>query len=211
MLKIHTYSLGPVVTNAYLVADLDTKDCVIIDPAWNGDYLLEQVLKNGYSIKALWITHAHFDHIGGVAEIIENAGDDLPVALHPLDLPLWSIKGGASMFGITMQGNLPKPQIMLTHGQKIQLGNYLFEVRHVPGHSPGHVVFYEPVHGILFCGDTVFKGSIGRTDLPGGDYRTFIKNIREQLLTLPDETRLLPGHGEETTIGVERLTNPYLV
>jgi hydroxyacylglutathione hydrolase len=209
MLEIVTWVLGPVQTNTYLVADSETGAAVVIDPAWEGKTILADVQAKGWRLGQIWITHAHFDHMAGVAEIVRECGLPLGVALHPEDLPLWKMKGGALLFGMDI-GASALPDVALMHAQILQVGNYAFEVRHVPGHTPGHVIFYCPSEKLVFCGDSVFAGSIGRTDLPGGDYDTLVESIQMQILTLPDETRLLPGHGEETTVGVERRNNPFL-
>jgi glyoxylase-like metal-dependent hydrolase (beta-lactamase superfamily II) len=132
-----------------------------------------------------------------------------PVALHPRDYGLWRVKGGAAMFGIEIEP-CPEPTVDLSQFVRLHLGEEEFEVRHAPGHTPGHVVFYCAQESVAFCGDVIFQGSIGRTDLPGGNYDTLIESIHSQILTLPDDTRLLSGHGPETTVGVERVNNPFL-
>jgi glyoxylase-like metal-dependent hydrolase (beta-lactamase superfamily II) len=209
MLEIIPFVLGPVATNCYLVADSDSKEAVIIDPAWEEPGLLAETRRNGWQLKQVWVTHAHFDHFGGTAQLASQSSTDLVIALHPVDLPLWQVAGGAALFGMSIP-TPPKPNFDLAHGQVLQLGKYPFEVRHIPGHSPGHVVFYCASEGVMFCGDTVFWGSIGRSDLPGGDGALLVRSIREQILSLPDDTRLLPGHGEETTVGQEKRWNPFL-
>jgi hydroxyacylglutathione hydrolase len=210
MLQIISMVLGPVATNTFLVADAQLGEAVVIDPAWDGQVIVAEAQSHGWSIAQIWITHAHFDHIGGVAGIVSGCTPPPPIALHPSDIPLWQMNGGAELFGIPMQA-LPEPGVLLCPGQILQVGQYKFEVRHTPGHSPGHVIFYCASEKLLFCGDTVFAGSIGRADLPGGDEKTLIESIRQQILILPEDTRLLCGHGEETRVGVEKKTNPYLI
>jgi glyoxylase-like metal-dependent hydrolase (beta-lactamase superfamily II) len=209
MLTIKHYVLGPVQTNTYLVTDPETKEAVVIDPAWDGKMLVKEARHLGCRIGSIWLTHAHFDHLGGAGEVADESNPPVPVALHPDDYLLWRNRGGAAFFGYQIDPG-PEPAIDLVHGQVLFVGGYQFEVRHAPGHTPGHVMFYCPQAGILFCGDVIFQGSIGRTDLPGGDYATLIHSIRNQVLTLPDETRLLSGHGPETTVGWERRHNPFL-
>ena len=209
MLKILTYTLGPVLTNSYLVADDDSGRAVVIDPADSGHMLVEEAQNNGFMIEAVWLTHAHFDHLGGVADLINELGSTPQVALHPNDLPLWYAQGGAPLFGMEIDPG-PEPTIELIDKKILYLGRYQIEVRHAPGHTAGHVVFYCFSEDVMFCGDVIFQFSIGRTDLPGGDYNTLIQSIRTKILILPDETRLLPGHGPETSIGVEKLNNPFL-
>jgi glyoxylase-like metal-dependent hydrolase (beta-lactamase superfamily II) len=208
-LEIATFTLGPVETNAYLIADSSSGDAAVIDPAWNGHIILAEALKRGWRIAHLWYTHAHFDHIGG-AGAIADALNPLPlVALHPADHDLWKDAGGASLFGFQIDPG-PEPTIDFTHGQVLHLGNNSLEVRCTPGHTPGHVVLYCAAAGVCFCGDLIFAGSVGRTDLPGGSWEALEQSIQTQIYSLPDETRLLSGHGSETTVGKEKMSNPFV-
>jgi hydroxyacylglutathione hydrolase len=209
MLEIIPLILGPVATNTYLVADTQSRSTVVIDPAWDGELILEESVRRQWKIEQIWLTHAHFDHIGGIAGILAGIHPLPLIALHPADLPLYSIQGGAAYFGMHIVEG-PEPTLQLSHGMRLILGGYNFEVRHCPGHTPGHVVFHCAAEKVLFCGDVIFWGSIGRTDLPGGNYDTLIHGIYSQILTLPNETRLLSGHGGETTVGYERRENPFL-
>ena len=221
MLEIKTFTLGPVQTNAYLVADSDTRDAAVIDPAWDGKLILSEAWRRGWRIAHLWYTHAHFDHIGGAAEIAD-ALNPLPlVALHPNERELWRAGGGGAFFGFAIDPG-PEPAIDFYQGQILKLGSVEFEVRFTPGHTTGHCVLYvadtraEPSRSvdssrsICFCGDLIFKRSVGRTDLPGGDWDTLVNSIKTQIFTLPDETRLLSGHGPETTVGQEKKFNPFV-
>ena len=210
MLKIISLTLGPVATNCYLIADPETKEATVIDPAWDGHLILAEAQKRDWRIAHLWYTHAHFDHFGGAAGVADGCNPLPIVALHPDDYPLWQIKGGAQLFGIPLDDPGPEPTVDLEHGQILKLGNNHFEVRHAPGHTPGHVIFYCETEKVLFSGDVIFQGSIGRTDLPGGSYETLMQSIQEQVLTLPDDVRILSGHMGETSVGVERRGNPYL-
>jgi glyoxylase-like metal-dependent hydrolase (beta-lactamase superfamily II) len=209
MLEIITQVLGPVETNAYLVADPTTKEAVAIDPAWDGDLILAEVVRRGWRITSIWLTHAHFDHIGGAGALADGVNPPPPVALHPEDYSLWRMQGGAQLFGMKIDPG-PEPTIDLVPGLSLHLGSNLFEVRHAPGHTPGHVILYCPVENVAFCGDVIFNGSVGRTDLPGGSYQTLMDSIRDKVLTMPDETRLYCGHGPVTTVGQERHANPFL-
>jgi len=209
MLEIVEFTLGPAQTNAYMVADPDTREAAVIDPAWDGEFILGEAQKRGWRIAHLWYTHAHFDHIGG-AGAIADALNPLPlVALHPDDHVLWRAGGGGAIFGFNIDPG-PEPTIDLYQGQILRLGKVHFEVRFTPGHTRGHCVFYVAESGICFCGDLIFAGSVGRTDFPGGDFGTLERSIREQIYTLPDETRLLSGHGPESTVGEEKRTNPFV-
>ena len=209
MLSIVSFTLGPAMTNAYLVADDSTKEAAVIDPAWDGEVILKAAQERGWRVTNIWLTHAHFDHLGGCAAVADGSNPPPPVGLHPDDYWLWRLEGGASWFGMRIDPG-PEPTIDLLPGMQLRLGRNLFEIRHAPGHSRGHVMLYCPAEDVLFCGDVIFQGSIGRTDLPGGDYDTLIQSIREQVLTLPDQTRLLSGHGPATTVGQERAYNPFL-
>jgi glyoxylase-like metal-dependent hydrolase (beta-lactamase superfamily II) len=209
MLKIISLVLGPVGTNSYLVGDPLKRSAVVIDPAWDGELILEEANRHQWQIEQIWLTHAHFDHIGGIADLVKGIQPVPQLALHPADLTLYSFQGGAAYFGMHIaQG--PKPSVHLSHGQILTLNDREFEVRHCPGHTPGHVVYYCAAEKVMFCGDVIFWGSIGRTDLPGGDFDTLMHSINSHILTLPNETRLLSGHGGETTVGNERRENPFL-
>lgn len=208
-LEIVPLTLGPVLTNTYLVADPETGEAAVIDPAWDGQIILAEARKSNWGIGQLWYTHAHFDHIGGAAEIAAGLEPPPAVALHRLDLDLWRFQGGAALFGFRIEPG-PKPSIDLFHNQTLRLGSITFEVRHTPGHTPGHCAFYCVEADTLFSGDLIFQGGVGRADLPGGDWEELVRSIREQVYTLPEETRLLSGHGLETTVGEERRGNPYV-
>ena len=209
MLSIISYTLGPVLTNTYLIADDETGEAVVIDPADEGKRIVDDATKRGWRIGSIWLTHAHFDHIAGAAGVADACSQSPPVALHPDDYPLWRLQGGAATFGMRIDPG-PEPTVDLQHDQILNLGANKFQVRYAPGHSRGHVMFYCEKDSALFCGDVVFQGSIGRTDLPGGDYNTLIDSIKTQVLSLPDDTRLLSGHGPESTVGSERKFNPFL-
>ncbi len=209
MLSIVRLTLGPVQTNTYVIANDKTREAVVIDPAWDGAAILAEAGQRGWHIGSLWLTHAHFDHLGGAAAVADGINPPPPVAMHPDDQGLWRNQGGAVQFGMHIDPG-PEPTIELSHGQILHLGEIELGVRHTPGHTRGGVIFYCSSEKVAFVGDLIFQGSVGRTDLPGGDYDTLIESIRSQVFTLPEETRLLPGHGPETTVRTERLYNPFL-
>jgi len=205
-------TLGPLPNNVYLLGDQDTGDAVVIDPSFESEHILEHAEQLGWTIRQIWLTHAHFDHIAGAGLIASGYSSPLPVGLHPEDMDWYRDGGGAGKFGMSISQQPPvtiqfKPGMMLeiTEGQPTAA-----RVLFTPGHSPGHVMFYCKKLNALFCGDVIFREGVGRTDLEGGDWTTLIRSIHDQVLTLPDETRLLPGHGPETTVRHEREHNPFL-
>ena len=207
-MKLKTLTLGPVQTNTYILADEDCKEAVVIDPAWNGAKIAEVALEEGWQIKEIWLTHAHFDHIGGIADLVAVLPETPPVYLHPDDYDLWKDGGGASLFGFKVDSG-PEPEA-LSHGQILEVGNLKFETRHTPGHRPGHSVFYCAEEKIAFTGDLIFYRSVGRTDLPGGNWASLEKSIREQIYTLPDDVEIFSGHGEKTSVGDEKQGNHFV-
>jgi glyoxylase-like metal-dependent hydrolase (beta-lactamase superfamily II) len=199
--------VGPIQTNCYIAGCETSKEGVVIDPGDEGERILAEVEALGLTIKYVLNTHAHFDHIMANKAVVEATG--VPLALHPLDVPLLRQNGGAMFFGIEAPPS-PEPDLPLAEGDKITFGEHTFEVLFTPGHTPGHVCFYEAEAGVIFDGDVLFAGGIGRTDLPGGDYETLMSSINEKLMILPDETVVCSGHGPVTTIGQERANNPWL-
>ena len=205
-------TLGPLPNNVYLLGDNEIGDAVVIDPSFDSQLVLGRVEQLGWSLRQVWLTHAHFDHTAGAAVIANAFTPPLPVGLHPADREWYEQDGGAGQFGMSIP-ELPDITIDFQHGQELPLHEgeeSVARVRHAPGHSQGHVMFYCQQLQSLFCGDVIFRGGIGRTDLNGGDYDTLMKSIYEQVLSLPAETRLLPGHGPESTVGFERRHNPFL-
>lgn len=204
--KVICLTNGAFQENCYILADAESRRAVLIDPGEEAELFLRRLDTESLVLDAVWLTHAHLDHILGVAPVL--ARRQVPVYLHPDDRPLYdrAADQGAA-FGFRVDP-LPPPDRELSDGDTMTVGPFNFDVRHVPGHSPGSVAFVG--HGIAIVGDALFAGSIGRTDLPGGDADTLLASIRDRLLSLPDDTVVHAGHGPATTIGRERATNPFL-
>jgi len=209
MITIETFTSTGFGENAYLVRCDETDAWLAIDPGGEAERMADTVEAAGGTLEAVVLTHAHLDHVEGVADLMERL--PAPIWLHAGDRPLYdSVTQQAAMFGYEVRVP-PPPDRELVGGQDFRLGDCVFEVRHAPGHSPGHVILYHAASASAFVGDVVFAGSIGRTDLPGGSYQALMASIREQVLTLPDETQLYSGHGPVTTVERERTTNPFLI
>jgi glyoxylase-like metal-dependent hydrolase (beta-lactamase superfamily II) len=208
MIEILQLSLGPLQTNCYIVGCEETMTAGVIDPSWNGRGIAATAAEKGYSITHILLTHSHFDHVGGLAEL--KVETNAPIYIHPEALPMLEQATMAAAFWNVKIAQPPPPDETLAEGQVISVGKLQLEVLFTPGHAPGHVCFYIADHRVLLVGDVLFQQSIGRTDLPGGDYELLMQNIREKVMVLPDETHVLSGHGPATTIGQERQWNPFL-
>jgi glyoxylase-like metal-dependent hydrolase (beta-lactamase superfamily II) len=205
-MKVLQIPNGVFVQNCYLVVDEGGREAAIVDPGEEADLILEQVQRAGVRVMGIWLTHAHLDHVLGAPRV--RAATGAPVFLHPDDGPLYDrVPQQAEAFGLRADP-LPAPDRAWSHGEVLRVGALCFTVRHTPGHSPGSVSLVG--EGVVFAGDVLFQGSIGRTDLPGGDGETLLASIERELLVLPDSTIVYPGHGPETTIGAERRANPFL-
>jgi glyoxylase-like metal-dependent hydrolase (beta-lactamase superfamily II) len=208
-LEIRTFVAPAFGQNAYLVWKRGDSWAIAIDPGGVADAMATFLAREGLWLEAILLTHAHIDHIEGVGTLEGRTG--AAIHLHPADRPLYDrVADQGGMFGMRVEAQPPIDHD-LTDGQTLTFGGTAVEVRHVPGHSPGHVILYVPSQGVAFVGDVIFQSSIGRTDLPGGDFGQLMKGIREQVLTLPDDTKLYTGHGPPTDVGHERATNPFLV
>ena len=204
---IKRLEVGPFASNCYIVGSESTKEGLIIDPGDEAREILKSVKDLGLDIKIIVLTHGHIDHIGALKEVKEATGAE--VAIHTDDAQ--SLHGGGqslgALFGLSYEAP-PSPDRLLKGGDSIDVGDLHFTVLHTPGHTPGGISLLG--HGVVFAGDTLFDCSIGRTDLPRGSHRQLIDSIHAKLMTLPDDTTVYPGHGPETTIGAERLSNPFL-
>lgn len=209
-MKVRTFTGGGFAENGYVVTCEETGATVVVDPGGAADRMADAVTSDRLDLQAILLTHAHLDHIEGV-HLIREIAPEAPIWLHPGDRRLYAaLPQQAAAFGLRVEAQ-PEPDHELAHGQRFTFGASAFDVRFAPGHAPGHVIFVCEAAGLALVGDVVFQGSIGRTDLPGGDFQTLMRSIREQVLTLPDDMTLYPGHGPATTVGHERVGNPFLV
>jgi hydroxyacylglutathione hydrolase len=210
MITIKRLEFNPFRENTYIVSD-DTGECLVIDPGCQEpeerEMLLTHFKEHGLKPVKIVNTHCHIDHILGVAFLHEKFG--LPFLIHPKEVPLLTASvAQGEFFGLEVQ-TPPAPTGLLNEGDRVTFGRSAFEVIHIPGHSPGGIVLLNRDQPCLFSGDVLFQGSIGRTDLPGGDYDSLVNSIRQKLFTLNPEIRVYPGHGPDTTIGIEQRTNPF--
>ena len=205
-LLVHQLSVGPLQVNCFVVACQRTREAMVIDPGEDGPRILQLAESNGYQVKKIVNTHGHFDHIGANQPVKEATGAVL--MMHEADLPLLqNARNHAQAYGLTVSPS-PDPDKFLNEGDVFSVGEHSFSIFHVPGHSPGSICLLSDGH--LFVGDVLFAGSVGRTDLPGGDFDALIEGVREKLFRLPAETIVHPGHGPDTTIGREKQTNPFV-
>lgn len=209
--EIRMFTLGPIQTNAYLIGDTETRQAVLIDPVDDGATLYQQAQDAGWTIALILATHAHFDHVLGSAELVALSG--APFAIHQDEA---DELGNLAQRGLQLMGRVfpdaATPTRLLTDStEHFQVGAIHLESLFTPGHSPGHLAFYLRDQGVVFGGDALFRGSVGRTDLPGGNHDVLMNSILNTLLPLGDAVVLLPGHGPQTTLGQERTTNPFIL
>lgn len=207
--RIESWVVGALQENCYLVTDPATGAAALVDPGAEGDRLVAAVRaaerERGVRLEAVWLTHAHVDHVGALKEV--TAAYDVPVHLHPLDRPVFDLAGrAAAVYGLPWEDQ-PAPNAEFSDGQELALGDLRFTVLHTPGHAPGHVVIHGA--GVLLAGDLLFQGSIGRTDLPMADPRAMTRSLA-RVAALPPNTAVFPGHGPATAIGRELRANPFL-
>jgi len=203
---LERFTVGPLENNLYLLTAPGTNEAIVVDPSLASETVLAEILRRGLAVKRILLTHAHADHI----TLAKRFHDQLraPLWLHDGDLPLYERAAEQSAaFGLPWEG-APPIEHSIQDGEEVGLPGYSVRAIHTPGHSPGSVTFVVPEG--LIVGDVLFKGSVGRTDFPGGDWPLLARTIRERLFTFPPETRVLPGHGAETTIGHESRTNPFV-
>lgn len=203
---IKELAVGPLMANCFIAGCEDTKEAVVIDPGGEADRILLSLAESELKVKYIINTHGHFDHVSANGKMKEATGADL--LIHPLDAPmLGMLSSNATVFGISV-ANSPPCDRTIEEGEMVSFGDFTFNVIHTPGHTPGGISLYSD--GIIFVGDTLFAGSIGRTDFPGGDFDTLIASIKTKLFKLEDDVRVLSGHGPETSIGREKRFNPFV-
>lgn len=207
-MKIECMVLGAVATNCYFVINEETKETIVIDPADRADVILKKATEEGLTLKAVFLTHGHGDHIMAVPELREKTG--IPVYACRAEEELLADPGQNLSTGLFGKPLSLKADVLTEDGQELTAAGMKFRVLSTPGHTPGGCCYYSEEEGVLFSGDTLFCGSVGRTDFPGGSMGTLVRSISEKLMPLPDETKVYPGHQEETAIGDERRWNPFI-
>ncbi|EHK57381.1 MBL fold metallo-hydrolase [Allomesorhizobium alhagi] len=201
----------PFEQNCTILFDTDSKQGVVVDPGGDVDRILAALADNNITVTAIWLTHGHIDHAGGAMDLKEALGVEI-IGPHEADKPLLdNLENQAKRFGLTSGGvRNCVPDRFLSEGEKVTFDGHVFEVLHCPGHAPGHVVYYNRAAKFAHVGDVLFRGSVGRTDLPGGDHASLIASIKEKLLPLGDDIGFICGHGPGGRFGEERLSNPFL-
>jgi hydroxyacylglutathione hydrolase len=203
--RVHVMEVGPLAVNCYLVEHVPTRKAVVIDPGDDGGAILGEVGRLGLTVDKILLTHGHFDHVGAVAHLRKKSG--AKVHIHPDDVEgLKTARRQGLMFGLSV-ADPPPPDVLVGDGDTVTFEDRVFLVVHTPGHTPGCVSYI--MEKTAFVGDLIFAGSIGRTDLPGGDHDALIRAVREKIFVLPDDTVLFPGHGPTTTVGEEKRSNPF--
>lgn len=210
-MQLKRFEFNPFLENTYILHKNEA--ACIIDPGMSTfeewSLVLSYIQDHHLNLESILLTHAHIDHVLGVQRL-KNHFPEIPIYLDRRDLPIWeNVQSTGLMFGVQVEPFSFKPEFYSQMGT-VQIGSFCFELRFTPGHAPGHVVFYFPDEQLVMAGDTLFAGSIGRTDLPFGNFEHLDRSIRDQLYTLPDHTKVFPGHGPETTIGEEKETNPFV-
>lgn len=205
---LETFPVGPLQCNCTILGDEEAGEAIVIDPGDEIGRIERRLRERGLKLKQILITHAHIDHVGGALKLKKLTG--APIFMNENDLGLLqAMEMQAAWLGMAPPETAP-PDVSLKEGQRVGLERFPADVLHTPGHTQGSICLHVAPMKLLVAGDTLFAGSIGRTDLPGGNHRQIIDSIHTRLLALPDETRVLPGHGPETTIGEERESNPFL-
>ena len=201
----------PFQQNCTILFDMDDKSGVVVDPGGDVDQILKALDDHGIAANAIWLTHGHIDHAGGAMDLKQRLGVEI-LGPHEADRQLLAnLENQALRFGLSDPVRNCVPDRFLNEGEVVSFGSHSFNVLHCPGHAPGHVVYFNPLAKFAHVGDVLFRGSIGRTDLPGGDHATLIRSIKEKLLPLGDDIGFICGHGPGGRFGEERRTNPFLL
>ena len=207
-MRIKKFVIGMIGTNCYVVSNENTKECFIVDPAVCDKNVISYIETEGLSLKAILLTHGHFDHIMGLSDVMEDI--KIPVYVEEADLPMM-MDGESNLSSGYMRGGYQfADAVPVRDGQQLQIAGFQFRVIHTPGHTPGGCCYYMEQEDVLFSGDTLFRTSVGRSDFPGGSASALVRSVKEKLLILPEETHVYPGHMEETTIGYEKRHNPFV-
>lgn len=208
-LHLELITTGQLGNNVCVLFDETSKKAVVIDPSFEPQPVLQFIQENQLEVESIWLTHGHFDHFAGIEFLNAHLQERPKLGLHNDDLDLLRDGGGSKYFHFPIP--IPEdPDLYFEDGQELFLGTSSIQVRHAPGHSQGSVIFYIAGLSTAICGDVIFYHGVGRTDLAGGNHQTLVASIRNQVLTLPPKTRLIPGHGEETSVEEEMLNNPFL-
>jgi len=201
-------AVGPLNANCFILGCEETKEGVVVDPGGDPEKIIAAVTGLGLRITTVINTHGHFDHVGGNGKVLEHTGAEF--LIHAEDVRFLSMASNVAVkYGVTAE-NSPDPDRLLEDGMIISFGKYQMSVLHTPGHTPGGCCLYIAGEGLVISGDTLFAEGVGRTDFPGGSHKLLIESIRTRLLTLPETTRVYPGHGPSTTIGHEKRNNPFI-
>ena len=207
MIKIESRVLGPVATNCYLIINLDNNESIIVDPADSPESIYDMVVRSASKPQAILLTHGHFDHIGAANEVREHYGIKIYASCDEEKLLASPARNLSNAYGMSLKVTA---DVLHNDGDILELAGLKIKAIHTPGHTPGGCCYYMEQEGVLFSGDTLFQTSVGRSDFPGGSASALVRSVKEKLLVLPEETHVYPGHMEETTIGYEKLHNPFI-
>ncbi|MBN2051624.1 MAG: MBL fold metallo-hydrolase [Spirochaetales bacterium] len=208
-ISVKAFSLGSWMTNCYVIFNRSTASCCVVDAGFDPEPMIDFILQEGLSCEKLFLTHSHLDHIAGVRQLL-HAWPDMEVLIHSAEEDFLTdpVKNLSADIGMALTA--PEATGALRHGDEVEASGLILKVLHTPGHSPGGICLYSREASIAFVGDTIFHGSVGRYDFPSSDGEALFAAIREHILTLPEETRIFPGHGPDSTVGHEKKTNPFL-